>query len=118
MFDLPKVQLTESIGSIFRGIAGRPVPDKEIDYVLWNHTGYPCFWTPREGESLEDSLRRQVKTYYSKHKKATSRLYVKFTDGSLEGKEDGSKRRVRPHRQRRGVERSGRVRHAGTPKNQ
>lgn len=33
---------------------------EDADHVLWVHTGFPAFFAPKEGETLEDVLRRQV----------------------------------------------------------
>jgi len=44
-------------------IAKEVFPDKDDDFLefaLWEKTGFPHFWTTKEGESNEDCLRRQL----------------------------------------------------------
>lgn len=40
---------------------GKTLSDEDINYLLWNETGFPCFYAPKEGETDEDYLRRQVR---------------------------------------------------------
>jgi len=37
--------------------------DEELDYILWEHTGFPGFWDNADTETIEDCLRRQLRTY-------------------------------------------------------
>lgn len=35
-----------------------------LEYILWNHTGYPCFWAiGQDGETPEECLRAQLREY-------------------------------------------------------
>jgi hypothetical protein len=37
------------------------VSDKEADYILWNHTGFPSFWNiPHDGDTPEACCRKQL----------------------------------------------------------
>lgn len=36
------------------------VSDSEVEYILWTHTGYPCFWSPEDGDTEEQCLRKQL----------------------------------------------------------
>lgn len=39
-------------------------PDAFLSYVIWNETGYPCFWAiPECGETPEECFRNQLKNY-------------------------------------------------------
>jgi len=38
--------------------------DDEIEWILWEETGYPCFW---DGEP-EESLRKQLQEYKNRIK--------------------------------------------------
>jgi len=38
--------------------------DNELNYIIWNHTGYPAFWhIPRDGDTPEECLRTQLNKY-------------------------------------------------------
>lgn len=37
--------------------------DRELAAILWDHTGYPEWWDLREGENVQDCLRRQLTDY-------------------------------------------------------
>lgn len=36
---------------------------KVLEFILWEYTGYPSFFDPQKGETVEDVLRKQLKTY-------------------------------------------------------
>lgn len=37
--------------------------DEEADYVLWNATGWPCFWPDKRAASPAATIRVQVKEW-------------------------------------------------------
>lgn len=37
--------------------------DNECEYILWNETGYPCFFTNKT--PIEHQVREQVKDYFA-----------------------------------------------------
>lgn len=39
------------------------LPNDELTPILWEHTGYPHWWAIREGETIEDCLRRQLNQF-------------------------------------------------------
>ena len=45
-----------------RKILGEEISDKDADWILWEHTGFPCFWPDRTA-SPEENLRRQVREF-------------------------------------------------------
>lgn len=41
---------------------GLKLSDDEREFILWEKTGWPCFWSPKKGERTpEDCLRRQLR---------------------------------------------------------
>ena len=37
-------------------------PDEDVEFILWERTGYPSFWCiPRDGNTIEECLRKQLK---------------------------------------------------------
>jgi len=36
--------------------------DKQVDYLLWNHTGWPCFWRTGAERDIKHSLRHLRRT--------------------------------------------------------
>lgn len=52
--------------------AGRSVADGEAEYVLWEFTGYPCFW-PDAAKTPEENLRAQLAEYFADPKAAHER---------------------------------------------
>lgn len=42
--------------------------DSFVEYVVWGKTGFPCFWSPKEGESNADVFRRQVAEFAEAHR--------------------------------------------------
>jgi len=66
------IKLSKSISKIIQEEAlkvhrkiKKPSKD-DINYIIWNHTGYPCFWSTKEGETVEDCFRRQIREFFSK----------------------------------------------------
>lgn len=55
-----------TVGDVVREVAAglgfSPGPD-EVKYVLWEHTGFPCFW-PDSTSTPEENLRAQVREFY------------------------------------------------------
>ena len=39
----------------------KPATDHFLDYVLWEHTGYPAFWQLEDGETVERCATRQLR---------------------------------------------------------
>mgnify|MGYP003423372163 CR=1 FL=1 len=40
------------------------VDPEALEYILWNHTGYPSFWAiPKDGNTPEECLRTQLRQY-------------------------------------------------------
>lgn len=37
------------------------VSDEECDGLLWEHTGFPCFWNVKDGETPADCARTQLR---------------------------------------------------------
>lgn len=38
--------------------------EKEIEHIVWGHTGFPAFWSiPRDGATPEECFRKQLMTY-------------------------------------------------------
>lgn len=53
-----------SLVDVVRQELGEWVPEDFAVYVLWNHTGYPCFWNiPEDGESPLECIRTSVRRY-------------------------------------------------------
>lgn len=47
MSELERVNALEAlVRELFPAIPHSPAGMEEIDYLLWNHTGYPVFWLP------------------------------------------------------------------------
>jgi len=36
---------------------------KELYFIIWEETGYPTFFAPKEGETAEDVFRQQLIKY-------------------------------------------------------
>lgn len=51
---------------------GREVTDDHAEYVLWEFTGYPCFW-PDAAKTPEENLRAQLAEYFADPKAAHER---------------------------------------------
>lgn len=45
----------KSLGEIVREYFP-DIDDDQIEYIVWNRTGYPCFWKGDPEESLRESL--------------------------------------------------------------
>ena len=41
--------------------------DEDIEYVLWEETGYPCFW-PDVTKSPKENLRHQIREWAERNK--------------------------------------------------
>lgn len=43
------------------------IPDaseEEVDFILWEFTGYPSFWNiPKDGKTVEQCLRKQLSDF-------------------------------------------------------
>jgi hypothetical protein len=54
-------------GEIIREEAGKfglTLEDDDVEYVLWEHTGFPEFWhIPEDGATPEECLRKQVRDW-------------------------------------------------------
>ena len=48
---------------IAREVLGPKYSAEELDYIIWNETGYPEFFTIGEGETLESVFRKQLKEF-------------------------------------------------------
>lgn len=45
---------------------GLKIDDRIADHVLWEFTGFPCFWDiPRLGGTPEECCRTQLSEYFS-----------------------------------------------------
>lgn len=43
---------------------GITLSDKDANFILWEHTGFPDFFSPlKEGETHEDVVRREVSDF-------------------------------------------------------
>ena len=43
--------------------------DEEIEFIVWEKTGYPSFWCiPQDGATPEECFRKQVREYAEKRK--------------------------------------------------
>ena len=47
--------------------AGVTLKEEDVEYVLWEHTGYPSFW-PDPNKTPEENLRMQVREWAEKQK--------------------------------------------------
>ena len=43
---------------------GKTVDKKDAEWILWEQTGYPCFWPDRE-KTPEENLRMQLHEFFS-----------------------------------------------------
>lgn len=43
---------------------GRDVSDADADYIVWEHTGFPCYWTKEQGNTPEEYLRTQAREFF------------------------------------------------------
>ena len=42
------------------------ISDADVEYILWEQTGFPRFWDiPTDGKTPEECLRKQVETFLS-----------------------------------------------------
>jgi len=48
---------------------GVTLDDEDIEYVLWEETGYPCFW-PDATKSPEENLRHQIREWAERNKQS------------------------------------------------
>jgi hypothetical protein len=49
----------------------------QADYILWERTGFPGFYSPEEGETNLDCLKRQIRAAFkpvSRHRRLLHRL--------------------------------------------
>ncbi|MBV6343649.1 hypothetical protein [Candidatus Magnetobacterium casense] len=37
--------------------------DEELDYIIWEHTGYPMFWDSSDGSTPEECFRKQLEDF-------------------------------------------------------
>lgn len=57
----------ETIGDVVRSEAvasGRVVADDQIEHIVWEFTGYPCFW-PDSAKTPEENFRAQLREYFA-----------------------------------------------------
>lgn len=47
-------------------------PDEVLDYLIWNETGFPCFWAPEDGATPEECLRKQLMDVKYENQKTTA----------------------------------------------
>jgi len=62
---LEKERRMPTVGEVVREEclkAGVTLKDADVEYVLWEKTGYPCFW-PDSTKTPEENLRMQVKEW-------------------------------------------------------
>lgn len=46
---------------------GFELSQDQLNFVIWEHTGFPEFWhIPRDGNTPEECLRTQLKEYFSR----------------------------------------------------
>lgn len=43
--------------------------DDDLNYVIWNHTGFPSFWRPEDGKTPEECFRTQLKRFAEQEEK-------------------------------------------------
>lgn len=36
---------------------------EELDHIIWERTGFPCFWSLRDGQSVENKIMEQLIDY-------------------------------------------------------
>ena len=46
----------------------KPVKNVDLEYAIWERTGYPAFFRPRKGETSLDVLERQLRTEFRRWK--------------------------------------------------
>jgi len=51
----------ELVKEYFPGIS-----EEEVDYILWEHTGFPAFWLPKDGNTPEECCRTQLQRFKDK----------------------------------------------------
>lgn len=59
-----------TVADVVREVAaefGRTLTDDQLEYVLWEETGYPCFW-PDSTKTPEENLRAQVREFFQKER--------------------------------------------------
>lgn len=44
--------------------AGKTVLDDDIEFIVWEFTGYPCFW-PDSTKTPEENFRAQLSEYFN-----------------------------------------------------
>lgn len=54
------VQLVQEVAAQY----GREINEKFVDYILWEHTGFPNFVEVPEGQTYEAALRAQIVAYF------------------------------------------------------
>ncbi len=43
-----------------------PIDDALAKHILWEYTGFPCFWnTPEDGKTAEECVRTQAKRFFN-----------------------------------------------------
>lgn len=48
------------------------LPDNELDYIIWEHTGYPDFWQiGTDGNTREECFRTQLQRFKDTVKEET-----------------------------------------------
>jgi hypothetical protein len=43
--------------------------DEQVEYILWEHTGFPAFWDLEDGQTVEECLRKQLAELATKGEK-------------------------------------------------
>lgn len=50
---------------VVRSASPRRLSDDEVDYILWNRTGFPEYWDiPADGKTPEECCRKQLAEYF------------------------------------------------------
>ncbi len=46
--------------------------DREVEFILWEKTGWPGFWEPSDGKTTEECLRKQLGELKAERDKANT----------------------------------------------
>jgi len=49
--------------------------DDFVEFIVWEHTGFPCFWSiPEDGNTVEECFRKQLKEFQEELQKGVKEL--------------------------------------------
>jgi hypothetical protein len=54
----------EKIQEIGRNFGHLTLSDEQVEYILWEHTGYPHYWSSEDGATPEECFKTQVTRYF------------------------------------------------------